>query len=158
MKKPVIQIPISRGIAFMLLIGLTAGCSKPPDERVVEMAKQSLETQARQNDRLVEQNKQVIEASKELVAADAKARAAAETTVERNPMPSHWDWPLDAPLTIKLPAKSFDWKPTDIQPLPPSPVEGTAAETIRLVPYGCTKFRISMFPVTSKAWGKRDAE
>jgi hypothetical protein len=74
MKKPVIQIPISLGIALIPLLGLAPGCSKPPDERVVEMAKQSLETQARQNDRLVEQNKQVIEASKELVAADAKAR------------------------------------------------------------------------------------
>ena len=28
----------------------------------------------------------------------------------------------------------------------------SAIETIRLIPYGCTKFRISMFPVTTRAW------
>ena len=85
-------------------------------------------------------------------------RGAAEAEVERRPMPAKWDWPLDAPLAIKLPARAFDWKPSDIQPLPAEPVQGTAAETIRLVPYGCTKFRISMFPVTNKAWGKRERE
>ena len=34
------------------------------------------------------------------------------------------------------------------QALPAAPVEAGRAETIRLIPYGCTKFRISMFPVT----------
>jgi hypothetical protein len=36
--------------------------------------------------------------------------------------------------------------------LPAGPVTGTASATIRLVPYGCTKFRISMFPVTPATW------
>ena len=54
---------------------------------------------------------------------------AGEAEVERGPMPPKWDWPLDAPLAIKLPAKTFDWKPSDIQPLPAEPVEGTVAET-----------------------------
>lgn len=86
------------------------------------------------------------------------SRAAAETTVECKPMPSHWDWPLDAPLAINLSATSFDWKPTDTQSLPPEPVKGGGeAATIRLIPYGCTKFRISMFPVTGKAWEKARA-
>ena len=38
--------------------------------------------------------------------------------------------------------------------VPDGPVVGDSSETIRLVPYGCTKFRISMFPVTPKAAGK----
>jgi hypothetical protein len=67
--------------------------------------------------------------------------------VHRKPMPAHWDWPLDAPVTLTAPAQAFDWKPTDAQALPDKPVTGKA-ETVRLVPYGCTKFRISMFPVT----------
>ena len=67
-------------------------------------------------------------------------------------MPARWDWPLDAPVVLNVPAQAFDWKPTDAQALPDKPVTGSASETIRLVPYGCTKFRISMFPVTTRAW------
>ena len=51
---------------------------------------------------------------------------------------------------LTAPARAFDWKPTDAQALPNGPVAGTSSETIRLVPYGCTKFRISMFPVTPR--------
>ena len=75
--------------------------------------------------------------------------------VHRKPMPAHWDWPLDAPVALAAPAQAFDWKPTDAQALPDGPVSGVASEQIRLVPYGCTKFRISMFPVTPKAWAGR---
>jgi uncharacterized protein len=67
-------------------------------------------------------------------------------------MPARWDWPLAAPVVLKAPVQAFDWKPTDAQALPPKPVTGTASETVGLVPYGCTKFRISMFPVTPRAW------
>ena len=74
--------------------------------------------------------------------------------VERRPMPAHWDWPLDAPIGLTVPARAFDWHPSDAQALPAGPVVGDSSETIRLVPYGCTKFRISMFPVTPKAAGK----
>ncbi len=80
------------------------------------------------------------------------ARSDGGITVERQPMPARWDWPLDAPIVLKAPARAFDWKPTDAQALPEKPVTGTASETVRLVPYGCTKFRISMFPVTLRAW------
>ncbi|MEK7707786.1 MAG: hypothetical protein AAB380_07300, partial [Verrucomicrobiota bacterium] len=76
----------------------------------------------------------------------------ADIMVERQPMPAHWDWPLRAPLELKVPARAFDWQPTDAQALPDGPVTGGRRETIRLVPYGCTKFRISMFPVTPRAW------
>ncbi len=68
--------------------------------------------------------------------------------VERKPMPAHWNWPLDAPVVLTASAQAIHWQPTDAQALPDKPVTGIAAETIRLVPYGCTKFRISMFPVT----------
>ena len=78
-----------------------------------------------------------------------RAARTAASGCERKPMPAHWDWPLDAPVALTVPAQAFDWQPTDAQALPDKPVTGTAAETIRLVPYGCTKFRISMFPVTS---------
>ncbi len=80
------------------------------------------------------------------------ARGDAGITVERKPMPAHWDWPLDAPIVLRVPVRSFDWQPTDVQALPARPVSGTASATVGLVPYGCTKFRISMFPVTERAW------
>jgi hypothetical protein len=94
-------------------------------------------------------------------AKDAKWQYALDTdasqhdagiSVERRPMPSHWDWPLNAPVSLKVPARTFDWQPTDAQALPDQPVTGTESEMVRLVPYGCTKFRISMFPVTPRAW------
>jgi hypothetical protein len=95
-------------------------------------------------------------------AKDARWRYAIDTDgrrgdggieVVRGPMPRHWDWPSDAPVVLEARARAFDWRPTDAQALPEGPVEGAAPETIRLVPYGCTKFRISMFPVTAGAWG-----
>jgi hypothetical protein len=69
-------------------------------------------------------------------------------------MPARWSWPLDAPVVLTAPAQAFDWNPTDAQALPDRPVTGTSRESIRLVPYGCTKFRISMFPVTPRAAGQ----
>ncbi len=47
-------------------------------------------------------------------------------TVERDAMPSFWNWPLAAPLRLRVQAS--DGSPLD------------------LVPYGCAKLRISMFP------------
>jgi hypothetical protein len=81
------------------------------------------------------------------------AEADQAIRVERKGMPARWNWPLDAPVALLAPARAFDWNPTDAQALPDGPVEGTASETIRLIPYGCTKFRISMFPVTPKVMG-----
>ena len=66
-------------------------------------------------------------------------------------MPGKWDWPLESPLKLRVRAVSIDWKPTLEKPLPAEPFAGEGpAETITLVPYGCTKFRVSMFPVTEK--------
>jgi len=79
-------------------------------------------------------------------------KAEGEMTVARTPMPAKWDWPLASPLVIRVPAVAFDWKPTwakkgERQALPPAVVAPGPKETIALVPYGCTKFRVSMFPV-----------
>jgi len=79
-------------------------------------------------------------------------RNGADITVERSPMPPAWNWPLDAPVKLSVPAQVIDWKPTDAQALPDGPVTGKEPRSIRLVPYGCTKFRISMFPVTARTW------
>jgi uncharacterized protein len=98
-------------------------------------------------------NTRVAEAKWQYALDVDAARVGVEAKVERRQMPAKWDWPIDAPLTITVPAKAFDWRPSDVQALPAEPVDEGTAETIRLVPYGCTKFRVSMFPVTKKAWG-----
>ena len=74
-------------------------------------------------------------------------------TVERGAMPARWDWPLESPLKLRADAVSFDWKPTPNAALPTAPVAATGEATkITLIPYGCTKFRVSMFPVTERAF------
>jgi hypothetical protein len=72
--------------------------------------------------------------------------------VDRSAMPGRWDWPLSAPIKLRANAVAIDWKPDPQSPeLPLVPVaKSKPAEKITLVPYGCTKFRISMFPVTSE--------
>lgn len=70
-----------------------------------------------------------------------------DVSVIRGPMPSHWDWPLASPIELRVSAKNFDWHPTELQPLPKQPVEHGAPTQARLIPYGCTKFRVTMFPV-----------
>jgi len=72
--------------------------------------------------------------------------------VERTPMPARWDWPLAAPLKVTVNAMPIDWTPDRKNPSLPKEAfaKDKPSEHITLVPYGCTKFRISMFPVT--AW------
>lgn len=82
-------------------------------------------------------------------------RSDAEIRLDRQAIPATWRWQLDAPVSLIVPARAFDWTPTDEHPLPEAPVVGGARETLRLVPYGCAKFRVSMFPVTSRAWEAR---
>ena len=79
-------------------------------------------------------------------------KSGSDIKVLRSTMPAKWDWPLDAPISMVVPARTFDWRPTDAQALPIAPVAGDKSETVKLIPYGCTKFRISMFPVTRNAW------
>jgi uncharacterized protein len=85
-------------------------------------------------------------------ALDARAdELASRITVERRPMPAKWDWPLASPLKLRANAVSFDWRPEPKQALPSAPVVTEAApEKITLIPYGCTKFRVSMFPITQR--------
>jgi uncharacterized protein len=78
--------------------------------------------------------------------------AASEVRVIRHPMPARWSWPLASPLQLSVKAREFDWKPEELQPLPRQPVTGGKRANVLLVPYGCTKFRVTMFPVTASAW------
>ena len=76
-------------------------------------------------------------------------------TVERGAMPARWDWPLASPLKLRANAVEVAWNPDPKAPLLPLlPILPAArrkpAEQVTLVPYGCTKFRISMFPVTAE--------
>lgn len=76
-----------------------------------------------------------------------------DITVERQAMPARWDWPLESRLKLTVNAMAIDWTPASELPrLPDQPVaKQKASEKITLIPYGCTKFRISMFPVTADA-------
>ena len=61
------------GIMALVLIAVTlSGCS--PDERLYEMAQESLDRQAEQNQVIADQSKQVTETTDSLVEADAQAR------------------------------------------------------------------------------------
>lgn len=73
-------------------------------------------------------------------------------TVERATMPARWDWPLQAPLKLRANVVETAWNPDPKAPrLPLLPaVKSKPVETVTLIPYGCTKFRISMFPVTAE--------
>ncbi|MBQ9310523.1 MAG: glycoside hydrolase family 127 protein [Bacteroidales bacterium] len=81
-------------------------------------------------------------------ALDPSAQIEVDTSGQ---MPARWAWGLyDAPVKLRIPAIRTGWQATQTDPLPrtrQSAAEGTPA-TITLVPYGCTKFRVSMFPVT----------
>lgn len=70
--------------------------------------------------------------------------------IERTKMPDFWDWPLEAPIKLVVGAKSFDWVSTELQPMPKQKVKNGLKTRITLIPYGCTKFRISMFPVSDE--------
>jgi hypothetical protein len=69
--------------------------------------------------------------------------------VERQPMPAKWDWPLASPLKLQASAVAIDWNLDPKAPrLPSEPiVKAGRPERITLIPYGCTKFRVSMFPI-----------
>ncbi|MDD4922513.1 MAG: hypothetical protein PHS30_08575 [Bacteroidales bacterium] len=79
-------------------------------------------------------------------ALDIKDKIA-DVGVEKTEMPSHWTWQLESPIKLLVKAKSFDWTPTEIQPLPKEKITQGIESKITLIPYGCTKFRVSMFPV-----------
>ena len=71
--------------------------------------------------------------------------------VIKKPLINKWSWEVaDAPIQLKVKAKEFKWEPSQMQPLPDAPVKEKKVTTITLVPYGCTKFRITMFPITEE--------
>jgi len=72
-----------------------------------------------------------------------------DLAVEHHELPSPWNWPLDAPVKIRVNAWPIEWNLEPQSPrLPDRPTPmADHPEKITLVPYGCTKFRISMFPV-----------
>ncbi len=72
-------------------------------------------------------------------------------TVERSSMPGKWNWPLAAPLKLQANAVAIPWNPDPKNPqLPALPIaKKQTPERVTLIPYGCTKFRVSMFPVTA---------
>ena len=56
--------------------------------------------------------------------------AAKDVSVVRRPMPAKWDWPLDAPVKLRL--------------------ADAGGAPLELVPYGCTKLRVSAFSPIAK--------
>jgi uncharacterized protein len=59
-----------------------------------------------------------------------------------------WQWNLSTPLQLGINAHEIAWTPAELQPLPNNLMTGTPTRIV-LVPYGCTKFGVSMFPRTS---------
>lgn len=79
-----------------------------------------------------------------------------DVEVVKTRMPMFWTWQIgESPVCLMVKARMFEWQPTTAQPLPPRPVMGYQDATIKLVPYGCTKFRVSMFPVTKNTWNEK---
>jgi hypothetical protein len=80
-------------------------------------------------------------------------------TIERAAMPAKWDWPLAAPLKLRANVVEVAWNPDPKAPrLPLLPAaKRRSLERVTLIPYGSTKFRISMFPVTAEPEVKASA-
>lgn len=76
-------------------------------------------------------------------------------SIKRGKMPARWDWPHAAPVSLTVPARAVERNAGDGHgdTLPDAPVAGKEREMLDLIPYGCAKFRVSMFPVTPNAWG-----
>ena len=88
-------------------------------------------------------------------------KPGSDIVVDRNPMPEKWYWPFASPLKLRAHALSFDWKPTPEASLPSTPIpsqKDTRPDEITLIPYGCTKFRIAMMPVTERTFELLDKE
>lgn len=75
---------------------------------------------------------------------------APDVEVVRAPMPRPWNWPLEAPLQLMVPMRRFEWRPTELQPLPAASVRSEERIRVRLVPYGSTKFRVTLLPIAAE--------
>lgn len=79
-----------------------------------------------------------------------------QISVIRKLMPARWDWSLESsPVKLTVKALEFDWNPTADRVIPENPVEKGNSAQIELVPYGTTKFRVTMFPVTKATYLKQ---
>ncbi|MDO4573742.1 MAG: glycoside hydrolase family 127 protein [Planctomycetia bacterium] len=72
-----------------------------------------------------------------------------QVEVIRKPMTEKWDWRVDAPVQLRVPAWETSWQDNVQQPHLPKPEEMQVGQkvSITLVPYGCTKMKMSAFPV-----------
>jgi uncharacterized protein len=74
-----------------------------------------------------------------------------DITVEHKPMPARWNWPVESPIQLHVNVVGFDWNGKAL-PVKPVTSGGIASEKVTLIPYGCTQFRVSMFPVTEQTF------
>ena len=77
--------------------------------------------------------------------------------VQRQSVARPWRWQVDSPVKITVEALRGSWEHDEAFPALPSAeqISVEAAEPITLIPYGCAKLRVSMFPVTDTAGTKR---
>ncbi len=83
--------------------------------------------------------------------------------IKENPMPESWEWQLNAPLQIIVKGQSFNWADDEITGLPYLPKESVKDDKSKekdliLVPYGCAKLRVSMFPITESTAKSENVE
>jgi uncharacterized protein len=77
-------------------------------------------------------------------------RLGADLAVERELMPARWDWPLKSPLKLHAQAVRINWDGNAL-PAKSIPQNPARPERVTLIPYGCTKFRVAMMPITENA-------
>ncbi len=68
-------------------------------------------------------------------------------SVTREAMPKEWRWQAEAPVHLTAPARRIAWQASMEQELPDAPFDRGERTAIRLVPFGCTQMRVSMFPI-----------
>ena len=77
--------------------------------------------------------------------------------VQRQSVARPWRWQVDSPVKITVDALRGSWEHNEAFPALPSAdqINIEKPEPITLVPYGCAKLRVSMFPVTDSAGTKQ---
>ena len=77
--------------------------------------------------------------------------------VERQAVAHPWRWQVDSPVKITVDALRSSWEHNEAFPALPSAdqISVEKPEPITLIPYGCAKLRVSMFPVTDFAGTKQ---
>ena len=80
------------------------------------------------------------------------ARTLEKAEVIRSEMVHPWGWPVDSPVKIRVNAIEADWVHDTAFPHLPTADEMTIGEKreITLVPYGCAKLRVSLFPIVKQ--------